>query len=225
MKIFKLHNILVLLLLLIFLCSNISCENLTKENILQLTPQKCTEDEECSSGIPCYKNICRRIFYCHDNDCIEKTKEMSFNETITKDNYLDSKTTDLILESCPEELRNMEKCFTRFCNDNINCFSNICSNNTCIANNAFVTYECLLNSDNSGYYCTKPSFEKCEKDKECDPGFCNDDHVCSYEKRPYLFYGLLKLFAILIGAVIMIIILIILLHKCYRKKDKSKNIN
>ncbi|ORY54779.1 hypothetical protein LY90DRAFT_669846 [Neocallimastix californiae] len=226
---FKIHNISFLLfLLLLFLGSRrrrISCEKISKEEILKSIPQTCTEDKECSPGNVCYKNFCHRIFYCQNNECIEKENGMSFNETITQDNYLDAKTTDLILESCPEEARKIEKCFTRFCSNNSNCYSNICQEGTCIANSTIETTVCTLNHDYTGYHCTKPDFEKCKKDKECYPGFCNDYHMCSNEQRPYLFYALLKIFIISGVAVVIIAVGIILLLKLRVNKNKNENKN
>ncbi|OUM70318.1 hypothetical protein PIROE2DRAFT_1449 [Piromyces sp. E2] len=209
-----------LLLLLLFFISGIVSEIVSKEEILKLKPQKCTEDNECGDT-KCWNGYCDRIFYCHDNDCIRQTEEMSFDSSITEENYKSTSTTKLIIESCPEEVRNIKKCFTQYCKDDSNCFSNRCVNNTCIANKNITTNICKLKVDRDEMICYKPALESCNNDKECYMGFCNEQHICSDKvvKKPYIDY---TIFIIIFIVIAVVVILLLLKKYCFTTpKDKA----
>lgn len=211
------------LLLLFIFVSGIKSDTITKDDVLKLKPEKCIEDKECAhtKSKLCFDGFCRRVFYCHNNECIEEeNKGMSHEYYITKDNYQDySNTTDLILESCPEKARNIEKCFTRSCSKDNDCYSNKCLNNTCIENTSFTTNVCRLNIKLAKMYCTKPYLESCQNDNECDSGYCNEYNFCADKRNNDLFYGLLivRIFEILF-IIIIVVLVILCIMRCNKKK-------
>ncbi|ORX51027.1 hypothetical protein BCR36DRAFT_583102 [Piromyces finnis] len=144
---------------------------------------------------------------------------MTFEYYIKKDEYQYSNTTELILESCPEEERNNEKCFTRYCIENNDCYSYKCVNNTCIINEDFTTYHCFFDNFENKMLCGKTLYENCKNNEECYPGSCNEQNFCIDKSVPYISNGMKKDFFIFIFIIIIILILIVIV--CHRK-NKNK---
>jgi len=214
--------------LFLLLCYNlcISCEIISKEEVLKIKAVKCKEDKECDKSI-CWRGFCDNTFYCHDNECIRQTEDMTFDSGITVDNYKNSHTTTLILESCPEEVRKIEKCYTRFCEKDSNCFSNKCFNNTCIANKDITTNICEITFDKRGMDCHKLPLDSCKNDKDCHLSFCNEYNICSDQVKKenyidYVFYAQI----IIIIIIIIVVIGFILVKKFYKpSKGKINQVN
>ncbi|KAL6632534.1 hypothetical protein U3516DRAFT_775040 [Neocallimastix sp. 'constans'] len=74
---------------ILFSYMNINLNN--KEEVLKIKPQPFKGNNDCENNA-CFQGVCN----------------------ITIDNYKFSNTTDLIIESCPEEVRQIEKMFYTF---------------------------------------------------------------------------------------------------------------
>jgi len=172
-------NILFIFIIFIFIINNSFGETISKEKVLSLKAPKCTENKDCPESVDCFDGFCNILYYCHNEECTEIKEGMSFRSDGNLENYKFYNTTDLILESCPEDARNIEKCFTRYCLNDSNCYSNKCFNNTCIINNQFITTSCSVYTGFDHFICVKPEFENCKNDKECYPNRCNEYHFCT----------------------------------------------
>jgi len=191
-------------------CDDISKKIYKKEEVLKYKPPNCNDDKECPNNVKCMKGYCNTIFFCQNDDCKEQREGMSYEYHLDVNTYKSSNTTDLILESCPEEARNIGKCFTRYCEKDENCYSNKCINNTCIANKDITTNICLYYSDEMT--CTKPTQESCTTNEECYPGTCNEYNFCVEVTEPWHFYSLFNLI-LLFSVFIVIIVIIVMIIK------------
>jgi len=173
-------------------------DNIKKEDVLKKEIQYCKGNNDCPEGVECSFGFCNVHYFCHNDDCIEKKEGMSFDNTVTVDDYKYNNTTDLILESCTEEARNIEKCFTRYCTENSNCYSNKCVNNTCIVNDSFTTYQCSFIDSSNKMTCRKPLYDSCEKNEDCYPFTCNKYHFCESDNhKNWLGKSMFKTFIII----------------------------
>jgi len=195
-------------------CDDISKKVYTKEEVLKYKPSKCKNDKECPTNVKCMNGHCNTLFFCQNDECKEQREGMSYEYNLDINTYKSSNTTDLILESCPEEARNQEKCFTRYCETDDNCYSNKCINNTCIANKDITTTMCLFYRDNMT--CTKPPQESCTTDEECAPGFCNEYNFCVEVRDPWQAYSIFNLILLFSVFVIFITIIVLLVKSKFK---------
>jgi len=223
MVIIKFNILFIFIILIITIINNSSGETISKEKILSLKATKCTENKDCPESVEFYNGICHARYYCHNEECIEIKEGMSFRSDANLENYKFYNTTDLILESCPEDARNIEKCFTRYCLNDSNCYSNKCFNNTCIINNQFTTTSCSVYTGSDHFTCSRLEFENCKNDKECYPYRCNEYHFCtSAMEKNWLGIALFKVYFIIILIIIIIVFIIFKLIIIINKKCTIK---
>jgi len=203
----------------------ISSQIIKKEKVLKVIPPQCKEDKDCSGNVYCSNGYCNIRYFCQNDDCIEQKEGISFEYNLNVNTYKNSNTTDLILESCPEEARNKEKCFTRYCIENDNCYSKKCLNNTCIANKDITTNVCTFSTFDDKINCYKPLQESCTEDDECYPGTCNEYNICCDVPKPYISNALHKLILVFSIILILIIIILVVIKIILKKRNKSKTIN
>ena len=106
----------------------------TKEEVLKYKTLECFDNDDCPKNVKCRNDLCNTRFFCQNDDCLVPSEKMTYEYNLDINTCKSSNGTEIILESCPEEARNQEKCFTRYCETNDNCYSLKCINSTCIAN-------------------------------------------------------------------------------------------